>query len=78
MTTRRRTVGPKKKKQPPSFIMLVMEDGPHRCLTPIPRNDLSPNTPGFTLPYLWGTVSYRLVGVDEDRVHHYRWEPNHE
>lgn len=53
--------------------MVVMEDGPCRCLTPIPRMDLAAGCDSFRLPNRLSWVTYRLAKV-EDGVHHYRQE----
>lgn len=60
------------KKAAPSNVMVVMLDGPLRCLTPIPRSDLQPNTKSWDYPYRFDRVTYELVAV-EDGVHQYRW-----
>lgn len=53
--------------------MVVMEDGPQRCLVPIPRADLAKGTPSFRLPTMLGSVTYRLARV-ADGVHYYQQE----
>lgn len=60
------------RKPAPSKVMVVMLDGPLRCLTPIPRSDLQPGTKSWTYPYGYDVVTYELVTI-EDGVHQYRW-----
>lgn len=67
----KRLARPKKPK--PAGIMVVMENGPHRCLTPIPRSDLHTGCPTFRLPSMYTTVTYRLQRV-EAGVHYYQQE----
>lgn len=72
---RRRTTGTRRSKKDPG-ITVVMEDGPCRCLVPIPRSDLYQGCPFFVLPFHLGFVRYRLDRIT-DHVHYYRWEnPN--
>lgn len=63
------------KRKPGVAIMVVMEDGPVQCLVPIPRADLSSGAECFTVHYAtWRSATYRLAWVDQNRVHHYRWD----
>ena len=61
-----------RKRKHGQSIMLILEDGPLRCLVPIPRNDIEPGTEVITLPYKFTTARYALDCVTGG-VHHYSW-----
>lgn len=62
-----------KRKPKGDGIRVTMVSGPVQCHTPVVRSDLEPGTQTFTLPYLWGSVTYRLSHVTNG-VHVFEYE----